>query len=313
MQITVLTDPPFKLYYFLKWLKFKLKHKNIPKYGGHHAVTRSVVEGLQKIGVDVNYNPSFFKTHKIVYVPGGINGLKYAIFLKKFGFIKYLIAGPNLFISPSENKIIKNKELDIIIVNSVWVKDFFIENEPKLLNKIKILPAGVDANFWMPDGNKKNNKNILIYYKRPTKKLFFELKQFLENKNFNVETIYCGNYTIDRYKQALNRNYCLIHLVEQESQGLSLSESWSMNVPTFVWNPGIFYWDGKNYDASSAPYLNESTGKFFINLQNFIEIYNQNYLENKFAPREWLLNNLSDEKCAEKLLSIINSLVNSKI
>lgn len=308
MQITVLTDPPFRIYFFLKWLKLKLQGKSMPKYGGHYAVTRSVVEGLQKIDVDVNYNPSVFKIHKVVYVPGCINALRFAIFLKKIGLIKKLIAGPNLVILPTDNKIILDKAIDRFIVNSFWVKDFFVEDCPLLADHINILPAGVDANFWEPKNNQKDKKNILIYYKRPTKILYKKLCNFLADNGFNVETIFYGNYNLKDYKEALERNYLVIYLVEQESQGISLSEAWSMNVPTIVWNPGFFFWYGKNYEASSAPYLSNDTGVFFKDFENFLEIYNQGVCSRDYSPRQWVLENLSDEKCADKLLGIINEI-----
>src|SRR5947209_3178842 len=69
----------------------------ISPYRGHFAVTRSMVEGFQKIGCTVSYNPlRRADVGSIVVVPAGYSALRQAIRWKRAGAISTLIAGPNL-------------------------------------------------------------------------------------------------------------------------------------------------------------------------------------------------------------------------
>ena len=314
MKITVITKPISKVYNILKLFQifyFKIFNKKIPdlKWGGHPAVTRSIVEGLEKIGAEFNYNPKNINNiGDVVYVPGGRQALKWAIKMKQKNKIKKLVAGPNHVVLPSEKgSLIKSKYIDLYLTNSQWVKDFYLEDSPELVEKIAIWPAGVNTDFWKPDGDKKEEKKVILYYKRPITKMFNECKKILELNGYDVETIYYGDYNIKEYREMLNCSTFLVHFVEQESQGLSLLEAWSMNVPTLVWNPGYYHFDnGKNYFSSSAPYLTENTGKFFKNSKDFEKIILDNFEINSYCPRDFVLKNMSDEVCAYKLIKLLN-------
>jgi hypothetical protein len=315
-MITIITKPISRYYDFLKFLQniaFRLQGRPIPnqKYGGHYAVTRSLIEGLEKIKADFNYNPkNISDMSDTVYVPGGYKALKWAIKMKRKGKIKKLIAGPNQVITPNDNNgIIKSRHIDLFLANSEWIRDTYVDMAPELADHIGIWPAGVDTEFWKPTKKSGIEKNVLIYYKRPVKKMFETCKKVLEEAGFKVEVIIYGKYTVDQYKEALNRNSLLIHLVEQESQGISLAEAWSMNTPTIVWNPGFYFCvNGFNYDCSSAPYLNLQNGIFFENSSKFKWLILNNLNIDNFTARDWLLNNMSDEVCANKIIQMINKI-----
>ncbi|HBU06928.1 MAG TPA: hypothetical protein DEB09_02500 [Candidatus Magasanikbacteria bacterium] len=315
-MLTVITKPISRVYDILKWgqnIIKKIQGKPIKDsmYGGHFAVTRSVVEGLRKIGAEFNYNPkNLSKLGDTVYIPGGYQALKWAIKMKKKGKIKKLITGPNQVITPADNNgIIKSKYIDLFLVNSEWIKDFYIEDAPELGDHIDIWPAGVDTEFWKPNKESDIEKNVLIYYKRPIKKMFDECKKILENRGYNVEVIYYGKYTIEEYRESLNRNSFIVYLVEQESQGISLTEAWAMDTPTIVWNPGYYHnIDGVNYFSSSAPYLNSQTGKFFNGVKEFDELIKNELKKEEFLSRGWVLKNMSDEVCAQKLVLSIDKI-----
>jgi len=312
-MITVITKPISRVYDGLKWgqnIIKKIQGKPIKddKYGGHFAVTRSIVEGLQKIGADFNYNPKSIKEiGEIVYVPGGRQALKWAIKMKKRGVIKKLVAGPNHVVIPSEKgSLIRSKQIDLFLANSAWVRDFYIEDSPDLADHIDFWPAGVDTEFWKPNKKSGIAKNILFYSKRPIKKMFDECKKILEDNGYKVEIIYYGKYSINDYRDALNRNSFLVHFVEQESQGISLSEAWSMDTPTFVWNPEYYRFDdGTNHQSSSSPYLTKVTGKFFRDSTDFKNLLTDAFDLKKYTPRQWVLENISDDVCAKKLLLLL--------
>jgi hypothetical protein len=62
------------------------------------------------------------------------------------------------------------------------------------------------------------------------------------------------------------------------------------------------------YNIPTSPYLSEATGAFFKDLDDFnlkFSMFNEGNL--KFSPREWVLNNMTDTVCAEKLMFEISS------
>ena len=67
--------------------------------------------------------------------------------------------------------------------------------------------------------------------------------------------------------------FCLlaVFLSSSESQGIALAEAWSMNVPTFVWNPKPKELNGRYFPSvDSAPYLTPETefpGKLKMNFR----------------------------------------------
>jgi hypothetical protein len=293
-----------------KILKIKLC-KKCPKYGCHPDVTRSLVEGLQQLKADFNYNPQNLKDlGKTVIVLCGVKQLQQMIDFKKRGIIKNLLAGPNLAVVATEyNKILTNPEINICLTPSEWVKDIYELDCPEIRGRVKSWPAGVNTEYWNPCNKKKDPKNILFYNKRSEKNLFENCKEYCKKRGYNIEVINYGFYKIEGYKEALERNSFVIHFVEQESQGICLAESWAMDVPTIVWNPVYFRWGLKNYQACSAPYLSQKTGAFFHDFEEFKKIEQAGAFETqKYSAREWTLENLSDKLSAKKILEIIKDI-----
>ncbi len=318
LKFTVLTNtvPPFRSigYTFLRIAKRLLNRKPLnnlfPKYGGHPAVTRSLIEGLTKIGADFNYNPKRLSDMaETVVVLGYVPALKQAISLKRQGRIKKLIAGPSLLIMPDQYKgIIASPEVDICLVPSNFVIDIYERISPTLKGRTLSWPSGVDTQYWRPVGE-KNKKKILFYFKRPPTQLFDQCINYCKQLGLEADILYYGKYTINEYKDLLNTYAYLVHFVDQESQGISLLEAWSMDVPTLVWNPEYFtYQDRFVYPSSSSPYLTPNTGRFFRNIDEFKRLFVNGYpFLPEANPRQWVVNNMSDEVSAALLLEICNN------
>jgi hypothetical protein len=115
---------------------------------------------------------------------------------------------------------------------------------------------------------------------------------------------------LDHYFAALRRCTLLVNWVDHETQGISLAEAWSADIPTLVWNPGFVFQvvQAKNhvFECSSAPYLTDATGRFFRDLDAFTALL-ADFAAGKlrFSPRQWVLNNMTDTICAQRLHAII--------
>ena len=64
--------------------------------------------------------------------------------------------------SNEHNHIAASVEIDMYLVNSLWTKIAYLEDEPCLASHIAIWPAGVDDGYWAPSSSKENCKNVLI-------------------------------------------------------------------------------------------------------------------------------------------------------
>jgi hypothetical protein len=318
--VTILTDPiPTELQYFEERLKKKVRPLlrrvdgkpplQKPRYGGHFAVTRSLIEGLQKANIPFVYNPQREKdcTERVI-VLAGINTLVQAIALRKSGIIKKLAAGPNIVTYPGDSPdVVGSPCIDRYIVNSNWTKTLYALDLPELEPKLIIWPAGVDEQFWKPVGLPKHPRSMLFYAKRPERKLLEDCRQIAVEAGFEVTILKYGTYVPTQYKDLLDRNSVMVHFVEQESQGISLCEAWSMDVPTLVWNPGFFFWQGHNVVSSSAPYLSKETGAFFRDAVEFKGVLRQLISHSfQFSPRKWVLENQTDERSAQHLMDLLD-------
>jgi glycosyltransferase involved in cell wall biosynthesis len=287
-----------------------LGHKfHLKTIGGPSSVLQSLLSGLKELKIEHNVNPKLASSlYNNVIVLSNIEALKQAIFLKRKGVIKKLLAGPNLVVLPhEENGILTSPEIDICIVPCKWVQDIYEEDAPSLRNKIRIWPAGIDHVFWKPKSDYKKEKTLLIYKKNDPLNLASNLVAIAQHVGWKTKTLDYGSYKKEEYKKALDESSLSVFLSLSESQGIALLEAWSMNIPTLVWNPvkrSIL--NKKNVPVSSAPYLTEETGKLWNSLEGLQKIFqNYNELKSLWTPRKWVLENMTNQVSTKKLLSIL--------
>ena len=320
-KITILTDPiPYKEYFIIENIKIlarlflsifrnNLVLNNHVKYRGHFAVTRSLIEGLQKLNLPFVYNPKYKDITDFVIVLSGVRTLKQAISLKKRGKIKYLFAGPNIVVFSSDhNSIICSDYIDLVIINSQWTLDLYIKDNIILKSKIIIWPAGVNSDFWKPTHFNKS-KHILIFDKPHIllSEPIDRYRDYIISKGFTVTIIKYGTFDQVSYLHLLRNTLIMIGFSFSESQGIAWSEAWSTDVPTLIFENHINKINEKVFNCNTAPFLTNDTGLFFKNYNDFTTQFNS-IIENKskFKPRQWVLDNLTDEVSAINLLTKIS-------
>jgi len=282
------------------------------RQGGHYAVTRSLVEGLKRIGANFNYNP-VHKDHvgETVVVLADRGALEQAIAWKRDGRIGRLLAGPNLVVLPSDAPgLITAPEIDVYLVNSEWTYSAYLEAAPELERNCVIWAAGVDTEFWKPLFHSARDRRILIYQKNAPLALVDGCRRVVEKHGFTSVTLNYGEYDANRFLSELRMSHAAIFFSQSESQGIALAEAWAVNVPTMVWNPGWLAYDGKMLKSSSAPYLTEATGLFFTGLEDFERTFEEwKGKKDCFSPRVWVTDHMTDEICAMKLLKLAGIVV----
>ncbi len=95
-----------------------------------------------------------------------------------------------------------------------------------------------------------------------------------------------------------------------ESQGFALEEALSCNIPLLVWNTQYMCQEhGSNYEKIHVllfPYWDERCGEYFYQQEEFVKKYEEFLSKlDTYQPRQYILENLSMEKCAERWNKLI--------
>jgi hypothetical protein len=283
-------------------------------YPGHYAVVRSVVEGLRAIGADFNFNPRrAADLARVVYAPENA-ALRQAAELKRRGNIDYLAAGPVNALFPDESDgVLLMPEIDRLIIASDWARELY-RAAPQLLEKFVTCPCGVDTRFWQPSGRRRRNLAI-VYWKSGDERFCRKVEAIaarcgLEPKRLRSAPGERALFEADEYRRLLDEAAIGIFLSGFETQGLALAESWTMDVPTAVWDPQTTAeWRGRAFKAgSSAPYLTPMTGRRWRTLDELEPTLHAMLVERAtFQPREWVLAHMTDEICARALYDVIRA------
>jgi hypothetical protein len=318
-DITILTDPiicihsnikySLKRVYLLAKECIRITGEN--KYRGHFAVTRSLANGFELNNINYNYNPvGLSGLGRVVIVLAGVDTLRQSIDLKRRGYIDKIFAGPNIveFSSDAEN-ILTSNEINLILTPSIWVTNLYCKDNKILKNKCYSWPAGVDFEYWNPQNciSKKNKeKKILIYCKSKKDnilKLIDSVDKFLRKNGFETKILEYGLYSHTEFWNELCSSSLLIGFTNgSESQGIAWVESWSMDVPTLIYQNDIQNYRGKKFECSTAPYLTSDNGSFFIDYDDF----KRKFIEWKkgkkaYKARSWVEKNMTDSVCSLKL------------
>lgn len=287
----------------------------VSPFPGHFALVRSVVEGLRAIGADFNFNPGRLReVARVVYAPAN-EALLQAATLKRRGRIDYLVAGPVNALFPDEcDGILQMPEIDRLIVAHEWVLDLFA-GQPALRSKSVACPCGIDAAFWQPSADRPNRQRAVVYWKSGDRLFCEQVEETVRRCGLEPVLVRTqpgehAMFTADEYRRLLDQSAVAIFLSAFETQGLALAESWSMNVPTVVWDPrSPTQWHGRTFEAgSSAPYLTPSTGRSWRTIEQLEPVLRAVLAEIRaFEPRAWVLANMTDAICSAALMQIIRA------
>jgi hypothetical protein len=321
-KLTILTDPMTvgqdifseSARRLARRMKYALLERNFtsdPRFRGHFAVTRSLVEGLEKIGVDFNYNPtSLPQLADTVIVLAGVRTLRQAIRLKQQGKIRKLFAGPNIVHFSSDfGSILTSPEIDSVITPCDWVIESYVTDNPTLQGRIFSWPAGVDTTFWIP-GPTLSSERILIFEKQSKGPVgpVAPYAEYLRGLGWTVDILHYGSFRHNQYLDQLQQSSLMLGFVTEESQGIAWAEAWAADVPTLIWRNTQQLVHGRLLRVSTAPYLCEQNGLFFDDLEQFKKQFAHWQVHRaQFAPRGWVLENMSDEVCARHLYDKVMS------
>lgn len=235
----------------------------------------------------------------------GKDTLQYAIDFKKQWIIKKLIAWPAISVPIDNKDMCFHDCIDIIVVPSQRVKDYFISLQIQSSQRIRVWPVGVEDTSV----SNKSKQQILIYKKSCPELLYIKIIEYLNRQSIEYKTLYYGKFLFSEYQQLLDESVAMIYLQESESQWIALQEAWIKDIPTLVRDRcyRTYQWQTRRQSSKiSCPLMTNDCGMTFteMNFQEQFSIFINNLSE--YNPREYCINNLSDGMSAKMLLSYVS-------
>ena len=283
------------------------------RYGGHVAVTRSLVHGLRELGTSFNYNPvSVSAIGDVVVVLSGVGAVRQAIELKKQGKIKKLFVGPNVVeMSTEYDNLLAAPEIDACLVPSDMTVAIYERLTPALRGRCVSWYAGVGEKYWSPLEHVSIAKNVAVYWKNAPKPFCMEVERLLTVHGYTPLRIVYGRYNKKEFRRKLRMSAFSVFLSITETQGIALAESWAVNVPTLAWDPQIEHYYIRGLQTTAAPYLTDATGLRWKELGEF-EAAIKNFFAGGFQPRAWVMEHMTDRVSAEQLVQLCKATPDTK-
>ncbi len=286
-----------------------------PRAGGIDKVFINLCLGLDKLGIKYEVNLPFkkIKDDDLIGILGrGRNCLN------GYDRPNPIVAGIGLMTHPSEwSTLCEDYPVVKYLQHSEWANDVY---KPYFGDRCHIWPVGIDTEKWQDNLMTPKTTDFLIYnkimwnYETTSKELLDPIRQLLTSKGLTFTELRYGSYKPQEYQKALEYCRSMIFLCEHESQGIAYQECLSSNVPILAWDqgecldPNRFAWGTPHIPATSVPYWDDRCGVKFKGINDFsdqLEIFLSKLYANEFAPRDYILENLTLEKCARDFVNIL--------
>lgn len=227
---------------------------------------------------------------------------------------KKFIFGPHFSVFPTINLLNINNihNNSIYIQPSEWACQIWKNMNAENVLPLHSFPFPVEIEKFQPTTS--NKTKVFIYFKSRKCEELNLIETFLKSKNIDYKIFdYRRKYSEKDYIKYLQETKYGIWLGRHESQGFALQEALSINVPLLVWDvESMNQEEGYNYPnifGTVIPYFDKTCGEYFYKGHEFETKYNEFISKlDTYKPREYILENLSVEKCAEKLNKLIRNI-----
>jgi hypothetical protein len=291
--------------------------RGAPPVGGMMRYFLNLCAGLDQIGVPYTIN-QYRHIQKYVDSVACIIGKPHI--LNELNWKNPILFGPAVYSHPCDDpNLLERLPIQKILVSCEWFKAMYCQQWPS--NQVEVWPAGIDTSMWEPSTGLQKNIDVLIYDKvrwdhdRYQQELIDPIQSQLSQQHLTSELIRYGFYREDNFQQLLRRSKTMIFLCEHETQGFAYLQALASGVPILAWDRGGFWQDPAYYPhraqfqpVSAVPYWDDRCGLKFKELSDFperLEEFLDKLTCQQFAPREYILENLSLEHCARRYVAIL--------
>ena len=292
-----------------------------PNPGGQTRVFLNLCAGLDRLGIPYRVNDyRYIQKHpeEVACIIGKPH------VLDKIKWKNPIVFGAAVFSHPCDDPELLNRlPISKVLVPGEWHRKMF---EPYYGDKVLAWPVGINTDKWVPVPNDEKDIDILLYDKvrwehdHYETELISPIKSCLEKWGLKVEVIRYGFYREEEFHTLLGRSKAMVFLCEHETQGIAYQQALACGVPILAWDRGGFWQDPSYFpdkvkftSVSSVPYWDNRCGVKFNNISEFptkLEEFLDKLNSHKFTPRDYILENLTLEKCAQRYLEILEEVQN---
>jgi glycosyltransferase involved in cell wall biosynthesis len=282
-------------------------------------VALNLMKGLDSLHIPYRFNDyKYINQHPDE--TACIIGKPHLLFKKKWK--NPVVFGAGIFSHPSDEPdlLARCPTIKRILVPGPWMVKMF---RPFYGDMVSAWPTGIDTERWSPDGELNDKPfDFLIYDKIRWERgkyvpgLLQPILDILSKHQLKYTVLKYGTYAPADLKSALSQSKAAIFLCEHETQGLAYQQILATDTPILAWDRGRYWQDPSYYPriqfgpVSSVPYWSDGCGLKFASIQDFemkLNEFLKLYQTGVFKPREYILENLTLEKCAANYVNIVQS------
>ena len=285
---------------------------------GHRRVFLNLAAGLEKLGIGYRLNDyRYARKHpeEVACIIGKPN------VLDKIPWQNPILFGASIFSHPCDEPAnFSNHPIRRILVPGEWVTQMW---KPFYGDRVQAWPVGIDTQAWQPAARKTKDIDFLLYNKirwqhsAMEKMLVSPIRTILQEQGYSIAELKYGSYQEPDFHELLRRSRAMIFLCEHETQGIAYQQTLACDVPILAWDRGG-YWQDPNFypdraqfsSVSSVPYWDDRCGLKFQDITEFqarLEQFWTDYQQRNFAPRDYILDNLTLEKAATAYIAHVQA------
>lgn len=290
-----------------------------PKPSGHRRVFINLCEGLKALGVPFRVNDYKFarkNPNALACIVG-----KPAV-LAKMNWQNPILLGASIYSHPIDDPdVLSRYPIKKVLVPGPWMKDMFA---PAWGEVVESWPVGIATRCWTPSPVSQKKFDVLLYDKIRWRRGHFRgelteaIREQLRARGLSFVELRYGFYREEEFRKLLAASRSMIFLCEHETQGIAYQQALSCDVPIFAWDVEGPWTDPAYYPhrviygpVTSVPYWDERCGAKFKDARGFRDGWADFWagvVGGRFKPREYILENLTLERCSGAYVDIARSL-----
>lgn len=289
-----------------------------PRPGGQTRVFLNLRAGLDRLGIKYrvnDYRHAQRHPDELACIIGK------PCVLDKIPWKNPILFGAAVYSHPlNDPGLLKRLPVRKVLVPGEWMRQMF---ESYYNDAVVAWPVGIDTEKWKPCSEKQKAETLkteiettdfLIYdkvrweHERYEGELIQPVRDELKKRGLTFQEIRYGYYQEEDFRNLLLKCRAMIFLCEHETQGIAYQQALACGVPILAWDRGGCWQDPEFYPrrvkfepVSSVPYWDDRCGMKFENLSQTsarLDEFSARLHAGKFCPRDYILENLTLEKCA---------------
>lgn len=219
----------------------------------------------------------------------------------------FILVGPLFSIKEERllNKIInENKNVKKLVASEIAKKNTVEMDKNFDLSKCVVCPSGVVQKKEVAKSLEIKNRNnrCLVYYKKRPKEHLDKIISILSEHGIEFDLFEYGKYDNHQLKKIAKQNKFGIILSRPETQGFGIQELMSCNLPLFVWDQNINYYENFEISGTTVSTWGNNCGVVESNEKKLNISFNKFLDEiDRYNPAELVLEKLTFEKFRENL------------